>query len=477
MDTIFFYDLAFLVLFTALAVIFLYKRRKNLKRQGLLYLYPTRIGINIIEKTSTKYAKILRPLQYVIIACGYILMVSVLLLTVKLTWNYFTTSIAEQVKVPILMPLIPYIDKIFNLSFLPPFYFTYWIIIIAVIAIPHEFAHGIFARLNKIKVHSTGFGFLGPFLAAFVEPDEKQLEKSKKFSQLSILAAGTFANIIFTLFSVILIWLFFITAFSASGVSFATYSYSIVNISDINEVNNIQINSVEQIGGLLSANLTQLVANNNTYFTTKSAFENSIDKKIDQIIVFDDSPALNAGLTGAITEIDGKSVQSYSQLRSAISSTTPGETVNVKTMKDGVVSDFQVTMQNKSGKSYLGIVTYDTSQIENQGLLSKLSLNSYRLLDPVKYNQFVNGVEYTSRIGSFGMFIYNLLWWLVLINLSVALVNMLPVGIFDGGRFFMITVWGITGSKKVGEYAFRVSTWILLGVIAALMIKWVFIFF
>ena len=30
---------------------------------------------------------------------------------------------------------------------------------------------------NKVEIKTTGFGFLGPFLAAFVEPDEKQMQK------------------------------------------------------------------------------------------------------------------------------------------------------------------------------------------------------------------------------------------------------------------------------------------------------------
>ena len=85
-------------------------------------------------------------------------------------------------------------------------------------------------------------------------------------------------------------------------------------------------------------------------------------------------------------------------------------------------------------------------------------------------------VYYESTFGDAGQFIYHFLWWTVLISLSVALVNMLPLGIFDGGRFFYLTIWGITGSKKVGEIAFKLSTYLLLLVIVALMVKWLLIF-
>src|SRR3989338_3332616 len=172
------YDVVFLVLFTVLVALFLYTRKHNLKREGLLYLYRTKIGLRLIEWTSKKYARVLRPLQYVSIASGYILMLAMVWLLIRLSYNYITSpTLAQQLRVHVLTPLIPYIDKLFAVDFLHPFYFTYWIIIIAIIAIPHEFAHGIFARLNKIRIHSTGFGFLGPFLAAFVEQNEKDMTK------------------------------------------------------------------------------------------------------------------------------------------------------------------------------------------------------------------------------------------------------------------------------------------------------------
>jgi membrane-associated protease RseP (regulator of RpoE activity) len=69
----------------------------------------------------------------------------------------------------------------------------------------HEFSHGIYARLYSLKIKSSGFAFLGPILAAFVEPDEKALSKKNKKQQLSILSAGPFANIAFA----VLILLFF----------------------------------------------------------------------------------------------------------------------------------------------------------------------------------------------------------------------------------------------------------------------------
>lgn len=452
------YDIAFLVIFTLAIVLFLYVKRKNLKREGLLYLYRTRFGLKIINFTSKRFSHILKPMQYVIVACGYFLMGVMVWLLAKFSWIYLTSDIARSIKVPVVIPLIPYLPELFKLDFLPPFYFTYWIIIIAIIAIPHEFAHGIFARLNKIRVHSTGFGFLGPFLAAFVEPDEKETQKAPKISQLSILGAGTFANILVALLFFILMWGFFVAAFSPAGVNFNTYSTSIVNISDVDYVNQSQI--------LMGDEFIEINAYNKSFYTSPTIIQQALETNASQIAAFDDSPAFNSKLSGAITEINGVKITNYDELKNAILINEPGDSATIKTISDGEVREYQIEFDNRNGEAFLGIgiIPYQRS-----GIMGKI----YSIIASVK-NPLI---YYESSLGNLGIFIYDLLWWVVLVSISVALVNMLPLGIFDGGRFFLLTIWGITGSKKFGETAFKLSTWIILALIAMLMAKWVMVMF
>src|SRR3990167_3086599 len=233
------YDIVFMTLFILLFVIFIATRKHNVHRQGLLFLYKTRLGIKFIEWTSNKFSKVLRPLEYAVVACGYILMIGAVWVIIDIAYIYIKSPfIAQIVEAPPIFPIFPYFTEFFNLeSFFPPFYFTYFVIVIAIIAISHEFAHGIFARLNKVKIHSTGFAFLGPFLAAFVEQDDKQMQKAKKFSQLSILAAGTFANLLMTVLFGLIFLLFFLGIFSPAGVIFSTYSMEALNVSEITSIN------------------------------------------------------------------------------------------------------------------------------------------------------------------------------------------------------------------------------------------------
>src|SRR3989338_4199308 len=164
-------------------------------------------------------------------------MITMMYLLGQLVYVYlFRPDVVQAIKIPPLIPLVPYLPEAFNISFLPPFYFTYWIIAIAVIAIFHEFAHGIVARRYDVKILTTGFGFLGPFLAAFVEPDEKSMYKKTKYQQIAILSAGVFTNFILAIIFFLLLSAFFVTAYVPAGAIFNTYTIGEVPLSSIDSI-------------------------------------------------------------------------------------------------------------------------------------------------------------------------------------------------------------------------------------------------
>jgi len=92
-------------------------------------------------------------------------------------------------------------------------------------AVIHEFCHGIVSRAYKIKVTSSGFAFIGPLAAAFVEPDEKQLKKMPAKVQNSIFAAGPFSNIILALL-IFLVLTFILTPIIGAVLTPAGFSFS-----------------------------------------------------------------------------------------------------------------------------------------------------------------------------------------------------------------------------------------------------------
>jgi len=334
------YDLILLALFATFVSVFLYTRKKNLKREGLLFLYRTSWGIKLINKVGNKYKKTLKFLSYISIGLGYVLMASVIYLFYTIVKIYvFRPEIVSIIKVPPIMPLIPYLPKIFKLSFLPEFNFTYWIVILAVIAISHEFAHGIFAAYNKVKIKKTGFGFfpffLPVFLAAFVELDESKMAKKSKFSQMAILSAGTFANVVVAILFFGVMWLFFSMAFTPAGVVFDTYSYSFIPVMSITMINNISLlnPSYEEVSQIINETDNVIKVNRKAYDKGISGF--SADKNGKYYIgLYDDAPAINAGLIGAISEINGVKIINREKLSEELLKNSPGDEIKIKTKID-----------------------------------------------------------------------------------------------------------------------------------------------
>ena len=68
-----------------------------------------------------------------------------------------------------------------------------------------------------------------------------------------------------------------------------------------------------------------------TYFTNPQILRQTIAQDLDFLIVFEDSPAFNAKLSGAISEIGGTKIRSFEDLSQTLGNYEPGDTVNIKT--------------------------------------------------------------------------------------------------------------------------------------------------
>lgn len=449
-----FYDITFLVLFSLFIIILLYTNRKRVKREGLLILYKSKFGVELIRKIGEKHKKFLNSIEYFVVALGYFSMIVMVYLLFKLVYIFFTLpAFVKAVKIPPIVPLIPYLPQIFKADFLPPFYFTYWIIVLAVTAICHEFFHGIFSKSNGVKILSTGFAFLGPFTGAFVEPDEKKVEKLKTKKQLAILTSGSFANWLVTILFFIIMWGFFAGAYQESGVIFNSYAFKVVNSSEIQMFGeNVYL---DFDGGM---NLTEARIGNKTFFLKNTSEEG-------YFIAYEDSPALNAGLKGVIVEIDNNKITKYKDLSGVLSELPPNKNVLIKTEFDDTVKEYNITLGEKNNKSYLGIILFRTDGL---GILNKVR-------DSLMFFREPNTYYAPKYFGDLTIFIYNLFWWMVFVNLSVALVNMLPLGIFDGGRVFYLTMLKLTGSEKAAKKIFGGVTYFLIFIFILLTLVWFFI--
>ncbi len=189
-------DLILALVFYLLLLLFYFTRREKFTVQGkIFFLYKTKLGLRGMDYISKKFPLAIRIFAFFGVVVGYAGMGYIFYMLVTQTYQFLTV----EGTTPPLAPVFPGIQ----IPGAPQLSFLHWILAIFIIAIIHEFSHGVLARSYGVKVKSSGFAFLGPILAAFVEPDEKSLQK-KKYGQLAVYAAGPFANILFA-FGVILL--------------------------------------------------------------------------------------------------------------------------------------------------------------------------------------------------------------------------------------------------------------------------------
>lgn len=471
-----FYDISFLVIASIIGLIFLYKRKKNLSREmGIFYLYRTQLGVRFIERFSKKHSKALNSLKYVIIGVGYILMAFIIYTFARTAYIYVRYPlITELFDSPPVFPVVPYFPTLFGVeNIFPPFYFTYFLVAFIIVATFHEFAHGIYAKLYKVNIKSTGVVFLGPLLAgAFVEQDEKQMEKAKKSDQLAILAAGVFANTILTILFFLIWWLLFSVTFVPAGATFTTYSNSIIDISSIEKVGGKEvgeglIDSIDNAEPELTIedgeeiNLIRLTANGTDYYFEAEALKQQLELEAEKVLVYNDFPAINQGVKGAIIEINGQEVKTYNDIVEIMPNFQPGDEINIKTEYEEEILEYNVILAEDpetEGRAVIGIGNdlLSSMQIEERFAFFRTQFTNYKFKSDILY------------------FLYYMVFWVFLLNLAVAIFNMLPLLIFDGGRFFYLTILGITKSEKAAKKAYKWMGILILASILLLLGTWLF---
>jgi len=424
-----------------------------------MYMYRTKLGLEAIEKFSSKFSKLLHIMKYPIVILGFGLMAIMIFLLCQTVYVYVTfPQISQIIKAPPVMPLIPYFPQIFGVeSLMPPFYFMYFILALLIVAVVHEFAHGIYMRLFKTKIKSTGFAFLGPILGAFVEQDDKDFHKKKNFEQMVVLGAGVFANILFSLLFFGLLVLFFYAAYTPSGYLFNSYAYNVANPS---EITNFSQNS---------NNWTNVLLNGTSYLYlgNSSSLANAIkDNQTQYLVLFYDAPAIKNNLSGAIIQIDDQKIQRAQDVSFYLEKKKPGDQVTVKTVNtDGQNKIFNLTLEANPSNVSRGFLGITSLQNQKSGIMSKIisKLTQYK----------ENSTYYTTKYNKgLVLYIYNLLWWIMMINLFVGLFNMLPLGILDGGRFFYLAILSVTKNKKIAERSFNYATKFIGLIFLAMMIAW-----
>jgi hypothetical protein len=391
-------DKSLMVLFALVMTAILIIKRKKVELQKLIFpllyliMYKTSWGLKKMDSIAKRLRKYRNPLTYTSVTLGFVGMVLMLVLFLASVYKYFFVERAAVVA-----PLLPGA----NIPGLPELSFVHWIIAIFVLATVHEFSHGIFARMYDIKVKSSGFAFFGILLpiipAAFVEPDEKQMEKKSKKAQLAVLSAGTFSNFVF------------------AGIFFLILTLIMVPITA----------PLAQEQGVLIANVT------------------------------DGGPAFDAGVQPmeVITLVNGVEISSLDELTFVLNKTQPYEKIELVT-ENGTYTLTLSEHPDGEEYGYMGVALGIKYGLD-QGAIDKFG--SF----PVKALLWLN----------------ILLYWLFLTNFMVGLVNLLPMGIVDGGLMFNIVLGSVVKNEKVAKRIFNVVSIVLLLLLLFFLVPALFSYF
>lgn len=210
----------FILIFYLLVVFFIAYNWKKIEKQAkIIFLYRTKLGLRLMDKISQKLREWVILFGYVGMGAGFVGLVLISYVLINNLYALITKPEAVS-GVSLVLPGV----HVPGMGVLP---FWYWIFAIFAIAVVHEFSHGVVARAHNIPVKNTGLVFFGPILGAFVEPDEKKLRKEQDIVQYSVLAAGSFSNIMLAVVALLFLNFAFMplqeTMVTPSGFSFDNY--------------------------------------------------------------------------------------------------------------------------------------------------------------------------------------------------------------------------------------------------------------
>ncbi len=197
------------------------------------------------------------------------------------------------------------------------------------------------------------------------------------------------------------------------------------------------------------------------------ALKSQLEQETDYVILYYDFPAIRKGLIGTIIEVNGNKIRYYKDLVEILSQHKPGDNLRIVTKytnpetKITQLLAYDLTLAKDPDNPERGVIG-----ISHRGIAMNTRLDSLLFLTKDPFT------EYQIR-NEFLEFLYYLVFWIFLINLLVGLFNMLPFAILDGGRFFYLTVLGITKSEKVSKFVYKTLGYLILLSLILIMLIWV----
>lgn len=181
MNALWYYAIGFIIIWV-LALLF--KNKLKIDINGPILMRRTLRMRDLIDSIAQKSPRFWRIYMNIGIPISVFFM-GLMIYLIILSLKTFTTA-------PAASPILPGVDYPGNPIYLPIGYGLFGLVTVIVV---HEFAHGILARVDGIKIKSIGVLLLAILPGAFVEPDEEGVKKASRLTKLRIYVAGSIANL------------------------------------------------------------------------------------------------------------------------------------------------------------------------------------------------------------------------------------------------------------------------------------------
>jgi Predicted membrane-associated Zn-dependent proteases 1 len=343
----------------------------------------------------------------------------------------------------------------------------YLAVAVVVAVVLHELMHGYAALRYGIPIKSVGvFSLLYVLSGAFVEPDEESFKKAKTEAKAAVLASGVAVNVVLALVAMALgvvgAWL------GLQGAVFGVEAYGVKPGDRVLEIQGCglqervytpddfltKINVLAGMGPLLGINKTVVCRPGDKVVLVVGGWFSRYTVEVDYaefstspkiMWLYTDGSLYRGGVRpgDVVKKIEGCGVstdiassgQLLSALREIREKCRPGDVVKVVVDRNGTYLVLDVTLVEHGGRIYFGL---------GPGSLPLLGYDE----GPIRREQLYN-TDFTK-----------LVFWLIVVNYGLAVLNALPIYPLDGGQLLAAVVQRRLGEKN-GKVVVEAVTWAL----------------
>jgi membrane-associated protease RseP (regulator of RpoE activity) len=315
--------------------------------------------------------------------------------------------------------------SIFLIPILNPYLPVGYVLISLIITIVvHEAGHGIVARVYNVKIESTGvvFFFVVP-IGAFVNIEQKELEKTPLKYKSSILTAGVLNNMV-------------LAGISLFGLYLVVSSLYPLPVSGGQEagvlIDRVNKGSLAEKIHLTEGSVVQTIAGQNvrSIEDLRKLLHSNLGKTIEMTWTVKNKDIVRGSITLPSSVNENKGIL--------------GVTISTVGDPKTVLNDYKNLF---SGTTALRLLTPPTIQER---------IVPYSDLMDERYNSTIFGSSYA--------ILANMFFWLWFVNFNVAVFNALPIGPLDGGQLYGSFIASRT-KQKTAEAITSLMTYIMILVI------------